>query len=124
MIKDEGQIAKAKEDITEKGEDSQTEKDRIDESVGEQESEDGNKDTQSAKDRVDESEGAEKADEEKEKSDNAEDKKEYVSREEFNALVAKIDGLIEQMQDAGKRPEREDEEREAKLNRVMGLYNN
>lgn len=124
MTKDEEQIAKAKEDITEKGEDSQTEKDRIDESVGEQESEDGNKDTQSAKDRVDESEGAEKADEKKEEeSDKAEDKKEYVSREEFDALVAKIDGLIEQMQDAGRRPEREDEEREAKLNRVMGLYN-
>lgn len=125
MTKDEEQIAKAKEDITEKGEDSQTEKDRIDESVGEQEREDGNENSQSAKDRVDESEGAEKADEKKdEEKDNAEDEKKYVSREEFDALVAKIDGLIEQMQDAGKRPEREDEEREAKLNRVMGLYNN
>lgn len=65
MTKDEQQIAEAKKDIAEKGPDSQTDKDRIDESVGEQEHLDGNKDSQSAKDRVDESEGAKKADEER-----------------------------------------------------------
>ena len=71
MTEDEKQIEKAKRDIAEDGEDSQTEKDRIDESVGEQERRDGDENSQSAKDRVDESEGAEKADEER-----AEEKKE------------------------------------------------
>ena len=69
MTEDEKQIAEAREDIAEKGADSQTEKDRIDESVGEQERQDGNEDSQSAKDRVDESEGAEKADEERAKDE-------------------------------------------------------
>lgn len=58
----EEEIAKAKEDIAEKGEDSQTEKDRIDESVAAQEEEHGQEDSQDAKDRVDEAEGEEKAD--------------------------------------------------------------
>ena len=62
---DEKEVKKAEEDIAEKGEDSQTEKDRIDESVAAQEKETGNEDSQTAKDRVDESEGAEKADEKK-----------------------------------------------------------
>lgn len=61
----EEEIAKAKEDIAEKGEDSQTEKDRIDESVAAQEEADGEEDSQDAKDRVDEAEGEEKADEAK-----------------------------------------------------------
>jgi hypothetical protein len=65
MTQDEKQIEKAKDDIAEKGADSQTEKDRIDESVAEQEKADGDEDSQDAKDRVDESEGAEKADEER-----------------------------------------------------------
>lgn len=71
------QIEKAEEDIEEKGPDSQTEKDRIDESVGEQEKEDGDEDSQSAKDRVDESEGEEK----------------YVKREEFDKLMERIEAL-------------------------------
>ena len=65
MTEDEKQIAEAKTDIAKKGADSQTEKDRIDESVGEQERLDGNKDSQTAKDRVDESEGTKKAYEER-----------------------------------------------------------
>lgn len=51
------QVAEAKKDVAEKGADEQTEKDRVDESVGEQEKLDGNEDSQTAKDRVDESEG-------------------------------------------------------------------
>lgn len=66
MTKDEQEIEEAKEDVENSGKDSQTEKDRIDESVGEQEKLSGGEDTQNAKDRVDESEGAEKADEKKE----------------------------------------------------------
>ena len=43
MTQDEKEIEKAKRDIKEKGPDSQTEKDRIDESVGEQENVRGRK---------------------------------------------------------------------------------
>jgi len=71
MTQDEKEIKKAKEDVAEKGSDSQTEKDRIDESVGEQEKRDGDENSQNAKDRVDESEGTEKSDEKR-----AEEKKE------------------------------------------------
>ena len=131
MTKDEEQIAKAKEDISEKGPDSQTEKDRIDESVGEQEREDGNKDSQTAKDRVDESEGAKKADEKKdegeepkgEETDKAEDDKEYVSKADFEKLAARVEEILTQMQNQGKNPERVDEEKEKRLNRIKGLYN-
>lgn len=62
----EEEIAKAKEDIAEKGENSQTEKDRVDESVAAQEEEHGQEDSQDAKDRVDEAEGEEKAEKHKE----------------------------------------------------------
>lgn len=131
MTKDEEQIAKAKEDISEKGKDSQTEKDRIDESVGEQERKDGNENSQSAKDRVDESDGAKKADEKKdegeepkgEETDKAEDDKEYVSKADFEKLAARVEEILTQMQNQGKNPERVDEEKEKRLNRIKGLYN-
>lgn len=54
-------VAKAEEDIADKGEDSQSEQDRVDESVGEQEELDDDKDTQTAEDRVDEAEGEDNA---------------------------------------------------------------
>ena len=75
----EEQIEKAEEDIAEKGADSQTEKDRIDESVGEQEKQEGDEDSQDAKDRVDESLGEEK----------------YVKKEEYEALLDRIAKLEE-----------------------------
>ena len=91
MTEDEKQEAEAKKDIAEKGEDSQSEKDRIDESVGEQEHLDGNEDSQSAKDRVDESEGEQKADEEK-----AEEQKAEVpewAKEILSALAALTEAI-------------------------------
>lgn len=60
------EIEKAEEDIAEKGADSQTEQDRVDESVAAQEEEHGQEDSQDAKDRVDEAEGEEKAEKHKE----------------------------------------------------------
>ena len=66
------QVEEAKQNVEDKGEDSQSEKDRIDESVGEQEHLDDDEDSQDAKDRVDESEGEEKALDE-DKADNADD---------------------------------------------------
>jgi len=58
-------IEEAKENIENKGPDSQSETDRVDESVAEKIKDDGDEDSQDAKDRVDESEGEEKTKEEK-----------------------------------------------------------
>lgn len=85
MTQDEKEIEKAKRDIAEDGKDSQTEKDRIDESVGEQQKRSGDTNSQSAKDRVDESEGAKKADEKR-----AEVKKEEKSDEREDGLSDRI----------------------------------
>lgn len=91
----EKQIDKAEEDIAEKGTDSQTEKDRIDESVGEQEKQDGNEDSQDAKDRVDESLGESEA-----------ERVEAEDNEEVNsALGARISALEEQLADMSERLE-------------------
>ena len=65
-------------------------KDRVDESVGEQEHDDGNEDTQTAADRVDESEGEERAEEaDKEETETAkeepEDDEEETQPEELPA---------------------------------------
>ncbi len=68
----EEQVAEAEEDIEEKGEDTQTEKDRIDESVAAQEENAGDEDTQSAQDRVDEAEGEEAAQTEEQPAEEAE----------------------------------------------------
>lgn len=91
---DEKEIEKAKRDIAEKGADSQTEKDRIDESVGEQERRSGNENSQDAKDRVDESEGAKRADEKRER-DHREDHAERMARieEKLDALTAALNKL-------------------------------
>lgn len=90
MTQDEKEIAKAKEDIAEKGADSQTEKDRVDESVAAQERAKGEEDSQNAKDRVDESEGAKKADEKR-----AEEKNEGAGLDaKIDALIGRMDKLI------------------------------
>ena len=58
-------------------------KDRVDESVGEQEHDDGNEDTQTAADRVDESEGEERAEEaDKEETETAKEEPEDEDDEE------------------------------------------
>lgn len=95
---DEKEIAQAKRDIAEKGADSQTEKDRIDESVGEQERRSGNENSQDAKDRVDESEGAKKADEEREEKRERDHREEHAERmarieEKLDALTAALNKL-------------------------------
>lgn len=95
----EDEIDKAESDIEEKGEDSQSEKDRVNESVGEQEKLDGDEDSQDAKARVDESEGEEKAVEEEKKEDDAKDEERAVEeakqedKKVFDALVARLDAL-------------------------------
>lgn len=129
MTETEKQIAEAKKDIDEKGSDTQTEKDRIDESVGEQEHLDGNKDSQSAKDRVDESEGTKKAEEaHEEKKDDRQD-------ELSEKIVAKINSAVEQavaravsaamakaLDDMGKKPEEVSDAEADNLRKLEGIY--
>lgn len=94
----EEQIDEAKENIEEKGEDSQAEQDRIDESVGEQEKLDNDEDSQDAKDRVDESEATETADEKTEIEEAAEDNVEDDKKNDvIAALTARVDELAEKM---------------------------
>lgn len=89
---DEEQIDEAKEHIEERGEEDgteeQTEKDVEDESVGEQEHLDGNEDSQSVKDRIDESEGTEEANEEPAEPEVKDDEE-----DRYTALTARIDAL-------------------------------
>lgn len=126
MTEDEKQEAKAKENIAEKGADSQTEKGRVDESVGEQEHLDGNKDSQSAKDRVNESEGAKKADEARE--ERGEENHDELSEK----IVARINSAVEEavskavaaamakaLDDMGRKPEEADK---AVSNELEGIY--
>lgn len=96
------EIEKAEEDIAEKGEDSQTEQDRVDESVAAQEEEHGQEDSQDAKDRVDEAEGEEKAEKHKE------------WEERFAAIEARLSAL-----EGGE--EEEDKEAMAKAKAVYGV---
>lgn len=111
MTDDEKQIAKAKEDIAEKGADSQTEKDRVNESVAAQERADGDRDSQSAKGRVDESEGAKKADEER-----AEDEG------KGSGIEAKIDALISRMDKLVAAFEKRAEMKEDRMERAAEKY--
>ncbi len=96
MTQDEKDIEKAKRDIEKKGADSQTEKDRIDESVAEQLKEQHDEDSQTAKDRVDESEGLKKADERHDGSN-------YENH--FSNLSTKLDKVIELLSERHERHE-------------------
>lgn len=87
------QIEKAEENIEEKGEDSQSEKDRIDESVGEQEKLDNDEDSQDAKDRVDEAEGEEKALDEEKEGEGAPTDKVAQLESELKALKEVVEAL-------------------------------
>lgn len=87
---DEKEIEKAEEDIEESGANEQTERDRVDESVGEQERDDDEEDSQTAKDRVDESIGTEEADEER-----AEEEHEEKEENHLEGIGAKLDNLLE-----------------------------
>lgn len=100
MTQDEMEIKKAEKDVAEKGKDSQTEKDRVDESVGEQEKRSGNENSQDAKDRVDESEGTKKADEERaeeKKEDRKDEDKAPAWAASLVSSMEKIVGMLEKL---------------------------
>lgn len=86
---DEKEVKKAEEDIAEKGEDLRPKKTGSTKTLLAQEKETGNEDSQTAKDRVDESEGAEKADEKK-----AEEKTEEKGDDKLDRLITAIDKLV------------------------------
>ena len=145
MTEDEKDIAKAKEDISEKGADSQTEKDREDESVGEQEKRDGDENSQDAEDRIDESEGTEKADEERAedegKNDPAEEKSEETDgdkqrgalwEEIVTAIPAAVDAAVTKavnaamdkaLADMERQPQEAAPEESEALNKLENIYN-
>ena len=100
MTQDEKEIKKAEKDVAEKGKDSQTEKDRVDESVGEQEKRSGNENSQDAKARVDESEGTKKADEERaeeKKEDRKDEDKAPAWAASLVSSMEKIVGMLEKL---------------------------
>lgn len=111
------QIKEAREDIAEKGRDSQTEKDRIDESVAAQERNEGTRDSQTARDRVDEAEGEDRA---LSRRDEA-----YDARADISAIREEMRTLRELITAANSKPrEVEDEKAKEALNKAKQLYLN
>ena len=107
------EVKKAYADLSEDDKKSfhQSIKDRVDESVGEQEHLDGTRDSQTAKDRVDEAEGEKKAIEEKkdekreERQDDRDERHDDGLKEVFKRLDdlnAKVDALAKKPQEASK----------------------
>jgi len=93
---DEREISKAKEEIAERGKDSQTTRDRTDEIVAEREKESGNENSQTAKDRIDESDGTKKADEkrEEEKEEKREERHENSQEDRLDKLASALEKLV------------------------------
>lgn len=110
------EVEEAKEDIEAEGEDTQTEEDRIDESVAEQEKDEGDEDSQDAKDRVDEAEGEEK----------------YLSRKDVETLLdeilpSRVEKLLKAHKDAEDEKESKDdvdEKTKSELSKIESIYNN
>ena len=98
-------VAKAEEDIADKGEDSQSEQDRVDESVGEQEELEDDKDTQTAEDRVDEAEGEDKATEDDADATVPTDDDDVENKEDADDLL----GVHKQLEALGARFDAQDE---------------
>ena len=91
MTVDEKEKKKAEDNIEAKDKQSeQSEKDRIDESVAEQEKHDGNEDSQTAKDRLDESDGEKKADD----ADNTPAKEEADKPDKLDIVIELLTDLI------------------------------
>lgn len=102
------EVAKAKEDIKEDGKNSQSEKDRVDESVAAQEANKGDEDSQDAKDRVDEAEGEDK----------------YVTRKDHEDLRAEFEALKQQFAEAQSKPREVDKDEANKLDDIRRTYLN
>lgn len=128
-------IDEAKDKIEEKGKDTQTEKDRVDESVGEQIKDDKDENTQTAKDRVDESEGAEKKDEdakveekpEPEKPSDSDVLKEMIRNVVAEVVAAEVKAAFAEMaknDKSGRESHKVEDEQARKLAAFDAKYNN
>lgn len=103
------EVAKAKEDIKEDGKDSQSEKDRVDESVAAQEANKGDEDSQDAKDRVDEAEGEDK----------------YLAlKKDQEDLRAEFEAFKQQFAEAQSKPREVDKDEAKKLDDIRRTYLN
>lgn len=116
------QIKKAYADLSEDDKKAfhQSLKDRVDESVGEQEHLDGDRATQTAKDRVDEAEGAEKADEEKkeEKHEERQDMRDEKHDDRIEDLFQKFDELSSKLEALVKKPQEADKSESDELDKI------
>lgn len=101
---------------TKKSKDEQDAKDRVDESVAEQEEEKGDKDEQDAKDRVDESLGEEKEDGETEE----EHGEEYWQK--HDERMRKIAEEVFEAKSKKKEPKKAEESKTSKLDKAMAMY--
>lgn len=113
------QIKKAYADLSadDKKEFSQSIKDRVDESVGEQEKQKGDEDTQTAKDRVDESEGMEKAGKHEDEREDAEQIEKMLE-----PLIARLDALEVEIKASKKEPKKVEKETKGNLDWIADRH--
>ena len=113
------QIKKAYADLSadDKKEFSQSIKDRVDESVGEQEKQEGDEDTQTAKDRVDESEGMEKAGKHEDEREDAEQIEKMLE-----PLIARLDALEVEIKASKKEPKKVETETKGNLDWIADRH--
>lgn len=103
------EVDKAKNDIKEDGNKSQSEQARVDESVAAQEKNKGDEDSQDAKARVDEAEGEDK----------------YIAlKKDHDDLRAEFEALKQQFADAQSKPREVDSEEAKKLDDIRRTYLN
>lgn len=122
------QVKKAYADLSEEDKKAfhQSLKDRVDESVGEQEHLDGDRDSQTAKDRVDEAEGEEKAIEEKKEEVHEEHQDERDERHDdrIDELFKKVDELGAKIEALARDPKPVNKETGDELDKLVRKYSN
>lgn len=116
------QVKKAYADLSEEDKKSfhQSLKDRVDESVGEQEHLDGDRDSQTAKDRVDEAEGEEKAIEERREDDHEErqDSRDDAQDDTIERVFKRLDDIEAKVEALAKKPTEADKSESDELNKI------
>lgn len=121
------QIKKAYADLSAEDKKSfhQSIKDRVDESVGEQEHLDGDRDSQTAKDRIDEAEGAEKADEERKEDVHEERQDERTDRhaDRLGAVEKQLADLTAVVAELAKKPKEADKDDADELDKITKKWN-
>lgn len=116
------QVKKAYADLSDEDKKSfhQSLKDRVDESVGEQEHLDDDRDSQTAKDRVDEAEGEEKAIEEKdeERHEERQDSRDDKQDDTIERVFKRLDDIEAKVEALSKKPTEADKSESDELNKI------